>query len=679
MLVAAAERVRTAALAASAIGALDLALRLVARRGLLRLTFFDSDPSPAAVLAAVLICAAAGVAAARLSRRSPIALVLAGAMAAGLFAQAKLGARLQSDGFYYYAYLRSLAFDRDVDLANDYRLLGLDDAPHRFLFQPTATGHAQSAWSIGPAIAWSPFFAAGHAVARHLARGGEAINTNGTAYPYRQAVVVAGLFYGLLGLWFTYRFVRLFRSAPEAIAGVVLTAAGSFVLWYLVREPTMSHALSMAAVAGFLWCWAAGRDRRSSSGWLLLGLAGGVMALMRWQNILMFVLPAVDLLRAMRVDARRAALAGAILALGAAVGFAPQMLAWHAIYGHWLARSPVGPELYWFHPQIVDVLWSSRNGLFAWSPVFIPAVVGLAALTRREPLVAWSALAIFAAMTWVNGAVDDWWGGAGFGMRRFDSLVPFAALGVSVSIALAARAIERRPQLLVAGALASLTLWNLSFMAVAAGGGGFRLGEPVSFGDVGGRQAALLHHWFGHVFSYPANLAYAAGNGVAPWRFDLLRANRFLGEARRPYGRIDIGGPDDGVYLGDGWYAPEEDGPITFRWAGSTAHALVPLDHAATLTVQLRLRAFAYAGAAEQTVLAEINGHSYGPVAVGNAWQTVELATAREHWRSGVNRVRLDFAWARRPLDVGVSGDARILAAAVDYVRVAVSGGFNTR
>jgi hypothetical protein len=99
---------------------------------------------------------------------------------------------------------------------------------------------------------------------------------------------------------------------------------------------------------------------------------------------------------------------------------------------------------------------------------------------------------------------------------------------------------------------------------------------------------------------------------------------------------------------------------------------LVPLDHAAALTLQLRLRAFAYAGATPQTVVATINGHAYGPVTIGDGWQTVEFATTQEHWSSGVNRVRLDFAWARRPMDVGASGDARVLAAAVDYVRVAV-------
>ena len=451
----------------------------------------------------------------------------------------------------------------------------------------------------------------------------------------------------------------------------MITTAGSFVLWYMVREPTMSHALSWTAVAGFLWCWAANRERRTAPGWLALGLAGGVMTLVRWQNVLVLALPALDLLRAVRVDRRRVTLAATLLALGAAVGFLPQMLAWKAIYGHWLATSPVGPPLHWFQPQIIDVLWSSRNGLFAWSPIFIPAIAGLLALTRREPLVAWGGLGLFAAMVWVNGAVDDWWGGAGFGMRRFDSLVPFAALGISEAISRTALAVQRRPQLLVGGALAAVVLWNVSLMGVAAGGA-YRIGEPISFGDVGARQALLLHHWFGHIFSYPANLFYAAQNGVAPWRFDLLRPYRFLGDARRPYGRIDIGARDDGVYLANGWYEPEQDGAVTFRWTTSPAEVLVPLDHPAPLTVQLRVHAFGYAGSLPQYMTVSINGQPYGAVAVGTEWQVIELATAEQSWRSGVNRLRLDFGWARRPADVGAGADGRALAAAIDYVRVVV-------
>src|SRR5258708_12150412 len=104
-----------------------------------------------------------------------------GVVAVGVVGQMQLGARLQIHGFYYYAYLRSMAFDRDVDLTNDYRLLGMGDKAQ--LFQPTPTGHAQSAWTIGPAIVWSPFFAVGHVVARRLHAGGAAGAVDGPPCP----------------------------------------------------------------------------------------------------------------------------------------------------------------------------------------------------------------------------------------------------------------------------------------------------------------------------------------------------------------------------------------------------------------------------------------------------------------------------------------------------------------
>jgi len=84
------------------------------------------------------------------SRRRIAPFLFAALFAAGVAAQIHLGARLQSDGFYYFAYLRSIVFDRDVEFSNDYKLLGLGDKAH--LFTPTATGYAQSAWTIGPAI-----------------------------------------------------------------------------------------------------------------------------------------------------------------------------------------------------------------------------------------------------------------------------------------------------------------------------------------------------------------------------------------------------------------------------------------------------------------------------------------------------------------------------------------------
>ena len=186
-----------------------------------------------------------------------VAAVLLLAFSAGMVAQLRLGARLQSDGFYYFAHLRSLWFDGDDDLANDYRLLGLGDKTH--LFTPTPTGHAQSAWSVGPSLAWAPFFAVGDRIAHTLAARGHAVATDGTSYPYRQAVCVAGLFWGLVGLFFCYRLARVYTTAGWSALAMSVVALGSFILWYLVKEPSMAHAPSMAAVAIFTWLWATTR------------------------------------------------------------------------------------------------------------------------------------------------------------------------------------------------------------------------------------------------------------------------------------------------------------------------------------------------------------------------------------------------------------------------------------
>jgi hypothetical protein len=607
----------------------------------------------------------------------PVALVFAVLFTLGVALQLQLGARLQSDGFYYFAYLRSLAFDRDVDFTNDYKLLGLGDKPH--LFVPTATGHAQSAWTIGPAIVWSPFFFAAHPVAHALASRGADVSTNGNSYPYRQAVCIAGLFYGLLGCWFTWRLTKLFFERRLSAAATALVVLGSFMLWYFVKEPSMTHAPSMAGAAAFAGMWAATRDRRTLRQWALLGALGGFIALIRWQNVLFALLPACDALvqlagassRKDKEQLRATLIAGAVFTAGAALAFVPQMLAWRAIYGSYLAVSPVGPQIRWWGPQLVDILWSSRNGLFSWSPALYVAAAGLLLLAWTRPAIGVPSLVCTAVMVYFNASIQDWWGSAGFGGRRFDGTIPLFALGAA---AIGERAIawtRRHPFRLLSAAAAMLVLWNLTLMK-AAQDGQVRIGEAVSFGEAGAYQARAFHRWFGHPATYPVSLLFAARNRLPIGAYDLLSANRFLGDPLRPYGRIDIG-TDDDLLIEDGWHGPERDGSVTFRWAASPATVLVPLDRTADLTVQVRIQSFNYPGAGPQTMNAYVNGR---PVANGLGvppeWTTVEFVTEARAWRTGVNRLRLEFTRATRPVDVSLGGDARSLSAAIDYVRVQV-------
>ena len=669
---------RFAAGATLALLAVELCAREVARRSLLQaLGGISADLGTLVIIAAV--AGAAGIAAAGRGSRARVALLFAALFTVGVAAQIHLGARLQSDGFYYFAYLRSLVFDRDVEFSNDYRLLGLGDKPH--LFEPTPTGYAQSAWTIGPAIVWAPFFAAAHPVAGRLAAGGADVSTNGISYPYRQAVCIAGLVYALLGCWFMYRLALLFFEARLAAGAVAFTIAGSFMLWYTVKEPSMTHAPSMAGVAALAWMWAATHGRRTPVQWALLGLLAGFITMIRWQNALFAILPAYEaatlLLDAARRKDRRALkgtlAAGAIFTACAAVGFLPQMLAWKSIYGSYLAVSPVGPQIRWWDPHLVDILWSSRNGLLAWSPILYVGALGLLALAFARPWIGVPSLVAIGVMTYFNASIQDWWGSAGYGGRRFDGTIPLFALGVAAFADRAAALARRHPMKVVASAGALLLAWNLTLMS-AAQDGHVRIGESVSFGEAGAHQARAFHRWFGHPFTYPVSLFYAARNDVAIGDYDLLAANRFLGDPLRPYGRIDIGEPADATWLGDGWHAQERAGDVSYRWADGEATAILPLDHAAPLRVQVRARAFGYPGAAPQQLRLVVNGREQAPQPVGDDWQTVVVEVEAGAWRAGVNRLRLVFGRAARPMDVGIGGDSRRLAAAVDYIRIEVTG-----
>ena len=646
--------------------AFELCAREVARRSLLE----------AGSVWIVLAAIAGGLVASGLKRwTAPV--LFAVLFTAGVALQLHLGARLQSDGFYYYAYLRSLAFDHDVDFANDYRMLGLGDKAH--LFNPTPTGHAQSAWTIGPAIIWSPFFAGGHAIAKRLAAKGAPVSTDGTAYPYRQSVCIAGLFYGLLGAWFTFRLSALFTHRKVAGLATTLTIMGSFMLWYLVKEPSMTHGPSMAGAAGFAWLWAATRERRTTRQWALLGAVAGFVTLIRWQNALFALLPACEALATIvssvragdRGRMRTTLIAGAVFTACATIAFIPQMLAWKAIYGSYLAVSPVGPQIRFWDAHVADVLWSSRNGLFSWSPVLYCGALGLVLLAVRRPAVFVPVIITVGTMVYFNASIQDWWGSDGFGGRRFDGTIPLFALGVAALAETAADLTRRHPLRVVAAAGAMLVVWNLAMMGVAQDGR-IRIGEPVSFGETGAQQARVLHRWIGNPFTYPASLLFAFRNDVRIGDYDLLSVNRFLADPLRPYGRIDIGGTE-GPLLGDGWHAEERDGLVTFRWAASPAAVLVPLDHAADLLVQVRAQAFNYPNAGPQMVTVWVNDRSVATnLTVPAEWTTIEFPVAADAWRSGVNRLRLEFSRANRPADVGAGGDTRMLAAAVDYVRVQV-------
>jgi hypothetical protein len=247
----------------------------------------------------------------------------------------------------------------------------------------------------------------------------------------------------------------------------------------------------------------------------------------------------------------------------------------------------------------------------------------------------------------------------------FSAALPHAALGLAYLAARLTAVAAARPAWAVALAFAPLVVWNVTLMAVAHAGT-LRIGEPVSFATIGAAQARTLHHWIGHVFSMPANLVFAARNGVSPARFDDIGVADY--DPTRPVS-LDVGA-DDRAFAGDGWFAPERDGDLSFRWAGRRAEILLPPLPAGRVAVRLHMYAFSYPGAPEQRVQLHVGDAVSDSQVVGPDWAWVELQIDLPRSTSLGTPMTLTFSRATPPSAVQASQDGRPLSAAVDVIEI---------
>ena len=390
-----------------------------------------------------------------------VGLLFAAGYVAGMLAvPSKSGRIINGDAIQYFAYLQSVVVDGDVDFSNDYQQLYADARPETnvWLRNRTATGRLPNMMSVGPAILWSPCYIAARAVLGAVGPGPR------TEALLQVSVGVAGIVYATLGAWFTFWACALRYPRRAAFwATLVVWLAGPAVYYSLV-SPAYSHATSMFAVAVFVYTWLKTRDRASLRHAMVLGALGGLVALVRWQDGLVLLLPVGDALAAVvrrQTGVAAAALRLGVLGVSAGVVFTPQLLAWNAIYGTPLVVPQGAGFMKWTSPAILSVLFSLKRGLFSWTPALLPAAIGLSLVARRDRLAGWLMILVMIIALYINASVQDWWAGEAFGARRFIGFGVFLALGLSAMMSLPLA--EKRP-----GAAAWLSVaaivYNLLFL-----------------------------------------------------------------------------------------------------------------------------------------------------------------------------------------------------------------------
>lgn len=486
--------------------------------------------------------------------------------------------------------------------------------------------------------------------------------TIGLGLPYVRAVLFSSFAIGAAGLFAVLWYLRGRFSQAVAFIATLLIFGATPLYWYMVYEPSMTHAASFGFVALFVVLsahWLRGSRFPTRNQSVILGALMGFAFLTRSQESLFVLFPALLVLTMPGVvpaDRLRGALR---LAGWALVGALPLLLI-QAVHGYlMLSRyeyNLLGQGGYFnpLHSRWIDTLFSSWHGFLSWTPVAYLAVIGTVGYLRREWRWAAAALTILFLTAWVNGSTQDWAGGWSFGGRRFSSSLVMLAPGVAMVVEF----VLRRPLVALAPVVAAALWWNHLLM-VQYTAGMLPKDEPVAFGRIVRQQAELYTrspYWY--PFAFPANVWFAWREGVPIDKYDVLSPVTPAPSFSLTFDRRAE------PFLLSGWDVPGGDDWGPSWWiGGSPATLAIPLAvEDGDVTIRVRTRTRFEEPPVKALMALDVNGREVGRFAAGlpdaaTSEFVVPAAEARQLFRRGFNQVairslgveRVDAADTRPP------------------------------
>jgi len=381
-----------------------------------------------------------------------------------------------ADSVGYLAPALSIVTDGDLLYLDEYQELGMMER----YFRPTPRGLVGNHWNLGLGVALLPSYA----LSRLIDPSAENLSSTHVAAMYATILLWLGLL-----LFFLARLGGGSRRLDDpwpSRQGVLIAACfylGTPLFFFSHVSAFMPHVLSALLVTLFVVRFFKCRQAPSATDGLVLGALCGAAFLVRSQGAAIIALPLMESGLAV-LAARRAGEPLAPLIRSRLAHLVPMLVlvfgatrlsgAWsHLLYGPGNTGSLV-QGLTDVEVALVNCLVHAHHGLLVWSPIVVPALIGVAMLARRDPRLFAGVLVFLLSQWWLNGTSFDqgvdayhntrhWAGGAAFGARRWLCTAPILVLGLTTFVhSFEAR---RRRMLIPLAALAVAWTANLAFYA----------------------------------------------------------------------------------------------------------------------------------------------------------------------------------------------------------------------
>lgn len=341
----------------------------------------------------------------------------------------------QGDDAGYYAFLRSLFFDGDIDFFNERGYAHFDNI--------TPTGFAFNNWQIGQGILFFPFFLIGHVLAIILKYFGLPISIDGYSAPYYLSTAIASHTYLFIGLLQLNRLIK--RYTTERIALIAITAIwlASPLLYYSFIRQRMAHTAEFFMAVLFISAWLKKRESKNYADHAFLGALLGFFCVIRIINISFFALYFIDqisLLKNNPASDKKLLFKDLInrsiwVFLSFFLVLSPQLFVWQILNGTPLPTrhfEMAGAGLSFalstdLFKKFVDVFFSAKWGLMFSFPIFIISVIGFFSEKKLNHIKI-GTLAYFTSMVFIVAVYPE--NSDSYGERHFISSIPLLTLGL---------------------------------------------------------------------------------------------------------------------------------------------------------------------------------------------------------------------------------------------------------
>ncbi|MCD4771979.1 MAG: hypothetical protein K8R41_01200, partial [Bacteroidales bacterium] len=341
---------------------------------------------------------------------------------------------IKGDGRGYYAYLPSIFIHHTLDFTKVYefekRKLALDYLGHFYI----DNGDTKiNKYYSGVALLLLPFFLIAYFLS--LIFGFE---LSGYSLLFQYSVFFAGLFYCILGLWFTRKLLKLFNIPEKIIIFViVLLLFGTNLFYYSFINPSHSHVYSFAMMAIFLYFVKKIFISYSIKNIYKAAIALGLIILIRPTNVLiLLILPFLASDKATLIKTaskffkfKKEFFISFFIVLSI---FSIQFIINLIQSGNIFIWSYKGEGFNFLNPEFSNLLFSFRKGLFIYTPLTFLAFFALIPLIKKSYYSFFTLTGFFLILFYFLSAWWNWFYGDSFGMRSVIDYYPVFAIMLGI-------------------------------------------------------------------------------------------------------------------------------------------------------------------------------------------------------------------------------------------------------